>query len=267
MSEMNTVSLLKAYYSIQDVDQIPKQRVKSLWKAQNKFGFLCGIVRHGEGKHVRELEKALSSGEFQSNKEELIERLYERYIQPFKQHNGSRCSTLTCSSTTSTNGDKLLEEVARELRHKDLKKAVWEHDTACLSCWDTIQCEAAHIITQKNNVLLSLNEMSLFQQAGIREKHQVQNGHLLCVKCHIEFDALKRYIDIVEERFILKVVNSSNDDQSAEWKWVVRNIKVLHQAQVEDWAGIDNREAVRVDGEMEILFASNDVSIQPNHIA
>jgi 5-methylcytosine-specific restriction endonuclease McrA len=259
------LSLLKAYYNIQDADQIPEQRVKSLWKPQNKFGFLYGIIQYGEENNIREIEKSLSSGEFQNNEQEFIERLYARYIQPFKLYNGSRCSTPSSSSITSrnTSGSNLVEE-----QLKSLRQAVWKRDAACLFCWDTLQCEAAHIITEKSNALVPFNESFLFQQAGIREKHhQVQNSLLLCVKCHREYGALKRYVDVVDGKFILKVVNSSNDDQNMEWKRAVRNIKVLRQAQEEDWAGIDDRKAVDADGEMQVFFVSNDVLVQPNHVA
>jgi hypothetical protein len=40
---------------------------------------------------------------------------------------------------------------------------------------------------------MTIDEESLFKKAGLVQIHQVQNEMLLCVLCHREFDALKRY--------------------------------------------------------------------------
>ncbi len=67
----------------------------------------------------------------------------------------------------------------KELVHKDLKKAVARRDVVCLFCCDKLECECAHIIAQKN-IPMAYDESSLLQRAGLIQKHQVQNGVLLC---------------------------------------------------------------------------------------
>jgi hypothetical protein len=73
----------------------------------------------------------------------------------------------------------------------------------CLFCWDKLQLQGAHIIAQKN-ISMAYDESSLLQRAGMTQKHQVQNGLLLCNKCHGEFDQLKRYVDVVDDKLVVK---------------------------------------------------------------
>jgi predicted restriction endonuclease len=53
---------------------------------------------------------------------------------------------------------------------------------------------------------------SLFQRAGLTQMNQVQNGLLLCSKCHGEFDQLKRYVDVDDDMLVVKLANQTNDE-------------------------------------------------------
>ena len=81
-----------------------------------------------------------------------------------------------------------------------------KRDGVCLFCWNRIECEGAHILAQKE-IPFRYYEASLFERAGLKQKHQVQNGLLLCSICHGQFDKLKRYVDVVDDKLVVKVVN------------------------------------------------------------
>ncbi len=118
----------------------------------------------------------------------------------------------------------------RELTHNDLKEAAMKRDGVCLFCWNNLECERAHIIAQKNNILINYDESSLFQRAGLIQKHQVQNGLLLCIKCHSQFDKLNQYVNVVDDKLVIKVVNQTNDetsDKHKQWRRDVRNLRAF----------------------------------------
>jgi hypothetical protein len=163
--------------------------------------------------------------------------------------------------------DNVPEE--RELTHKDLKKAVEKRDGVCLFCWDKQEGQGAHIIAQKN-IGMAFDEPSLLARAGLTQKHQVQNGLLLCIKCHSIFDKLKRYVDVVDDKLVVKVVNysvSGNDEKHKEWKDNVRMLKLVRSGWQENWTDIDNRQAVEPNGEMALYFVLNNATRLPNRDA
>jgi hypothetical protein len=279
--ESLTKQLLKEFYQLNNED-IPNKRERSRWLKENKFGFFLGIIQSGQDFLVSELYNLLQTGDFKVNEKEVIDKMYSFHIEEFKQHNGSGSSCHTPSAATSPSvsrsnsvedldDDYIPEESEKKLEHVDLKKAVRKRDGVCLFCWDKTQCEAAHIFGQKG-VNLAYDEPSLFQRSGLKQKHQVQNGLLLCVKCHREFDALKRYVDVVEDKFVVKVVNySSNNDTASEehkdWQTAVRIVRAVRAVNEENWTQIDGRKAVEANGEMALYFVQSNPSLMPDRKA
>jgi hypothetical protein len=275
---------LQGFYSITDPNLIPPDRYKSEWKNDNKFGFFKRIIHYGEEDHIQEIGESLSNGTFSNIEAQLIDRLYDYYIRPFKQQNGSSRSTtptsLTISReigasrantppsrsstpTSSSNGDQQV----RPLRYKDFVEALSARDGVCLMCWSIRRLEAGHIIAKKNDLIVAVNETSILERAGLYDKHQVQNGLLLCATCHKEFDALKYYVDVVNDNFVFKVVNPTNDDNDPRWKATVEEIQDNRAPKEKQWIGVDNRKATDSMGEMLVYFVKHDPSIQPNKMA
>lgn len=58
--------------------------------------------------------------------------------------------------------------------------------------------------------MLLLGKMFLFPDEPSLFQRTELNGQLLCVLCHRQFDALKRYVDVVDGNLVVKV-NDSND--------------------------------------------------------
>ena len=274
-----TKSLVKDFYIIH-YENIPNTTEKSKWTAENKCGFLLGIIKFGFVVHREKLNELLQNGQFKDQEMDFINEMYQFYIFPFKQHNGTGKSEPSCHTPQTTSShpsrqnsvedlDYIPEEEEKELTHKDLKKAVLKRDGVCLFCWTAKPIQGCHILAQKN-IPFQYDEEPLFRRAGLEQKHQVQNGLLLCSNCHMEFDALKRYVDVVDDKLMVKVVNETDDRNSEkyrEWKTAVRNLTVLRLAAEEDWVHIDNRQAVNSDGGMELYFLNPDRTLLPNRNA
>ncbi|EGF83554.1 expressed protein [Batrachochytrium dendrobatidis JAM81] len=284
-----TTQLLNEYYQI-STQAIPTQRAKSEWQDDNKRGFFLGIIQEGETSHTTQLHDLLAANQFAEQQEfstkvqladsehprTFIDEMFEYYILPFhKNYNSSSsCHTPASSRAPSrTNSAGNISNVPKEseLSHRDLKNAVEERDVACLFCWEgnKRKLQGAHIIAQKN-IGVAYNESPILLRAGLAQKHQVQNGLLLCSGCHIEFDSLKQYVDVVDNKLVVKVVNETNDPTSEKhmnWERAVRNLRALRIANEEDWARIDNRQAVESNGEMALYFVLGDPTLQPNRDA
>ena len=70
----------------------------------------------------------------------------------------------------------------------------------------------------------------LLGRIGLEDIHRVQNGLLLCKVCHGEFNELKRYVDVVDDKLVLKVVNESDDptsDKFKKWKSIFSLLKSI----------------------------------------
>ena len=267
--------LIKHYNNPLNSEDLPERRERSKWTKENKFGFLLGMAKHGQDFLVTELYNNLSQlqeEDFEKEEEEdLFGKMYDFHIKVFKQHNGTGSSCHTPTSASRSNSAEYLdgEPYGKELVHKDLKIAVEKRDGVCLFCWNQIQCQAAHIVAQKE-VPFTYDEPTLFERTGLNQKHQVQNGLLLCAVCHGEFDALKRYVDVVDEKLVVKVVNETNDttsDKHRDWQKAVRNLIAMRTANEEDWNEYDNRQAVEPNGEMALYFAENNPTNLPNRQA
>jgi hypothetical protein len=107
----------------------------------------------------------------------------------------------------------------RELVHKDLKNAVLKRDGVCLFCWNRKPVKGAHIIAQRIDNPVAYDETSLLTRVGL---HQVQNGLLLCRDCQDGFDALKLYVDVVDDKLVLKVVNDTDDENNFEFRHSIK---------------------------------------------
>ena len=274
-----TKSLVRDFYNIQH-ENIPNTREKSKWTAENKCGFLLGIIEFGFLVHRDKLNELLQNGQFKKQEKDFINEMYQFYVFPFKQHNGTGKSEPSCHTPQTTSShpsrqnsveelDYIPEEEEKELTHKDLKKAVLKRDGVCLFCWNTIECIGCHIIAQKN-IPVPYDEECLFRRAGLKQKHQVQNGLLLCSICHGQFDKLKRYVDVVDDKLVVKVVNETDDRNSEKYRQWCRTTGKLKNDRLfmeEDWVNVDNRKAVNAAEEMELYFLTKNASSLPNRKA
>jgi hypothetical protein len=223
MKNEETLKLLQTHFNLPSDDKPPTSKIKSQWAPENKLGFLCGIVEYGQDSHIDTLYNLLSQHPFEDNI--FIEDMYNYYIRPFKQHNGTGSSCHTPSdvsspksspksSKNSSRANSVVDDddyKSPQLSHTNLKKSVTARDGVCLFCWGREELHGAHIIAQKNAFVSLDDNVALLQRAGLEDKHQVQNGLLLCSVCHGRFDALKRYVDVVGDKLVLKVVNETND--------------------------------------------------------
>jgi hypothetical protein len=286
--------LLDNYYQIHTSD-LPTQRTKSQWQAENKRGFFLGIIQEGEDSHIIRLYHLLATNQFPQQQEfsttsqladpqhprTFIDDMFARYILPFHKDysDSSSCHTpLTSNPPSRSNSAEDLDYVPeemdyvpeeRELAHKDLKKAVEKRDGVCLFCWNRKPLKGCHIIAQKN-IPMVYEEPSLLLRAGLTQKHQVQNGLLLCGNCHDEFDQLQRYVDVVDGKLVVKVVNISvlgNDDKHRDWIDAIETIKDTRLGKQRRLPGFSSRQAVEPNGEMALYFVLNNPTRLPNRDA
>jgi hypothetical protein len=93
---------------------------------------------------------------------------------------------------------------------------------------------------------------------------------LLCIKCHAEFDQLKRYVDVVDDQLVVKVVNYSvlrNDDKHRDWIDAVETLKDTRLGKQRRLPEFSSRQAVEPNGEMALYFALNNATRLPNRNA
>ena len=276
--------LLDNYYQIHTSD-LPTQRTKSQWQAENKRGFFLGIIQEGEDSHIIRLHHLLATNQFTQQQEfsttsqladpqhprTFIDDMFAHYILPFHKDysDSSSCHTPLFSNRSSKSNSAEDLDYVPELTHKDLKKAVEKRDGVCLFCWNRKPLKGCHIIAQKN-IPMAYDEPSLLLRAGLTQKHQVQNGLLLCGNCHDEFDQLQRYVDVVDDKLVVKVVNYSvlrNDEKHKEWERLNGALRVSRSFWQSDWTDIDNRQAVELNGEMALYFVLNNPTKLPNRQA
>ncbi|KAJ3373495.1 hypothetical protein HDU91_006896 [Kappamyces sp. JEL0680] len=257
-------------YRIQDT--VPHQRVTSRWQSDNKCGFLLGVVEHGLDIHAAELEQVLAARDH-SRLDMFVAKCYNHYIWPVLQRNWS-CFTPSGSehSPASPDGSPSIER-----EHAGLKRALVERDRVCVFCWREFDLHAAHIVAQ-TNLLFEPAGPLLFQQMGIDHRHRVQNGLLLCVMCFEHFEKLRYYVDDVDGKLVVRVVNRArapDDDEDRHWKSEIRVLKAVRTQREEDWRDRDNRKAIDASGELGIWFwkeFADDsggavVSLRPSSVA
>ena len=268
-----TKQLLQQYYGLSEIH--PDQREKSKWMPENNFGFLLGIIAFGIDTHITQLHSLLENNNFKDQEQAFIDSMFNWYIRPFhKSYNDSLCHTPSKVSSRISSRIKSAEDLeyvpeGNDPDHTDLKAAVEERDAVCLFCWEMSNCEAAHIIAKKN-IAIEYDESSILQRAGLIHKHQVQNGFLLCKNCHNQYDLLKRYVDAVDDKLVVKVVSESNDLDSEKPKIRDKNTRKLEADRKfyeQDWILIDNRKAVEPNEEMALYFVGKNPNQLPNRNA
>jgi hypothetical protein len=267
-----TKRLLKDFYKIEK-ENLPKPREKSKWKSENKFGFLLGIIEFGLDSHTEKLHKLLRKQKFKEEELSFINDMYLFYIFPFKQANGSESSchtreTISSHPSRQNSAEDLdyFPEGEKKLTHYYLKKAVLKRDGVCLFCWDRIQCECAHILAQKE-VPFQYDEKSFFERTGLKKKHQVQNGLLLCSICYGQFEKLKRFVDVVEDKLVVKVVNETDDENNFDWIDSYESIIALRTHKLKRNEGFRCRQVLNDKGEMELYFLDDNQARLPNRKA
>ncbi|KAJ3006233.1 UNVERIFIED_CONTAM: hypothetical protein HDU68_004203 [Siphonaria sp. JEL0065] len=282
---VETLQKLADFYAISDVSGAlneavsmsgPRRPTWSQFKKQNKLGFLNGILTYApdplKEEYVAKFYWTFGSSTLPEpdtdEERNCLNLLYARFIEPFKQHGMSGSSNASPhESTPSTPGGSLtaLDLNAVDPTHSKFRSALHKRDKVCLFCWGNLELDAAHLIAQKPSASLSLIIPDLLSRAGLDSVYRVQNGILLCKVCHGQFDKLRRYIDVVDDRFVAKVVNLTNDPHDHVWRSVVDDLRGTRTLRERKWTG---RQAIDdATGEMVVYFAQDDASILPNHTA
>ncbi|TPX43865.1 hypothetical protein CcCBS67573_g10437 [Chytriomyces confervae] len=260
--------------ALHQVASMPGPR-KPIWRKfgkLNKFGFLYGILMHTPDKewqdtYIRGFYWTFGSNRLMEKEEEeqCLNLLYARFIQPFTQHDTSGSSNASSHGSlgSTPNGSSTpIKSNATDPTHSNFSTALRKRDVVCLICWGSQATDAAHLIAQKSSIPLVIEK--LLERAGMRSVFQVQNGVLLCARCHILFDALEQYIDVVDGRLIAKIVNRTNDPndkeylRDLEYLTVIRAIrkKYQHHADITD-----------SPSEMPVYIPLDDETTHPNHTA
>ena len=265
------IEMLKEFYGITEPETVPEEQCYHEWIAENKFGFLLGVLRYGEDEHREELKEALTVSTFKQIEKYLIDRLYSIYIHPFdkdgrtnqtpiKSHPGTPLITDARNEdnegfvpVTSSNQSTFRQALIERDSFLDIKYSFRKH--ACLFCWDSDSVQAAHIIAQKATPYIA----NALAQANV-QLNSPQNGLSLCIRCHNVFDQLKKYVEFNGDRILLKVVNDpfqENHDRD-------RRIKDLAMRNVSNFYGLPVTEE---DGEIVVYIPSEDVTLYPSHAA
>ncbi|KAJ3249949.1 hypothetical protein HK103_004233 [Boothiomyces macroporosus] len=281
----NTRRKLKERCSELNEHIIPEQKIKSQFDMPNKLGLLLGVIAYGIEEHVLELSSLLDNDvetfekqlEFSTKLQILdvqhsltfIDRMFNFYIATFHQKYSDAESCRTSRQNSVSSRPSSAESIAGEPTHNSLSSGVKKRDVVCLFCWNTIELHTSHIIAQKNANPLSDDENSVLTRCGLQNKHQIQNGLLLCSVCHGQFDKLKRYVDGVDGMLVVKVVNEANDndvtsEKYEEWELKVDSIRVVRGAMKKKFP---DRQATLDNGEMPLYFVDNNAAIQPSRAA
>ena len=254
-----TKQLLKEYYKI-ETESLPEYKDKLHWNDENKLGFLLGIIHYGQDSHLLELHDLLLTEQFENN--DFIDRMFNYYIVLFQ--------------STKYMGDCPVDrnihdefEYTKESEHIEFRDKILSRDKLCLFCWesDVDVLYNTHIIKY---IPMAYESMSILTKAGLNDEHQGQNGILLCITCHHRFDYLFNYIDVVDDKFVVKVVHETGEPGKTHIDWernieFFKRMRTLHQKY--STTNIDNRKAVELNDEIALYFVENDPEIQPNRYA
>lgn len=281
MQERATL-LLKAYYNLDSDHNIPPERPISEWLNDNKQGFFLGLIQHGREYHVSLLYDLLRTNQFESEQvisnliqladprhsRTFIDNMLAYYIHPFIKkyiYDSSSCQNSSSPEKRHSPND----EQTPKKTHRSLTQALQERDKACLFCWERVELKSCHIIAQED-IPMPNNEDPLLQQAGLEQKHQVQNGLFICIMCHDDFNDLRIYVESEDDRMVVKVIDKSNGDDPncrahRDWKDVVKNLTVIRTVS-EEYRN-DGRNVVEPDGEFILYFVDYDPAKLPNRKA
>jgi hypothetical protein len=223
---MSTLQRLEEFYGItSDSVTIPQRRQRRKWTKENKFGFLAELLKRGMPLHCERLERMLSTDTFGANEERFIQQIYDYYIFPFKQSTGNQCQTPTScvanleeleiiqgDDSAQKNSDSQSNSDSRSHSHHRLKQALLQRDTVCLICWKGLGLHAAHIIVEKNALVIPVDEQSILERAGLSHIHEPSNGLLLCAGVAMEDSMLLK--DILTRKWPIhrKIFDSSHSN-------------------------------------------------------
>ena len=251
-----TKRLLEQYYNLDAGKLSPMERPKSEWQDDNKFGFLLGIAEHGVDSDKDQLNAALIQGSFAENEEKILDSFFDRYIFPFHRfyHEEIMGRCRSPQSMESSRGFSSDEE-CESSEHKHMKNALVERDRVCLFCWLSTSCEGAHIIQQEDD-----ESFSYLHQAGLEDKHQVQNGLLLCMRCHDKFSMLMLHLEVCDDDQLL--INSAAMMESKTCIGIAV-IKSLRKMRIDD---VD-KVGFKNGREMALHFSSKDATQFPSRKA
>ena len=118
--------------------------------------------------------------------------------------------------------------------------------------------------------MVVFDQNSILRRSGLMQRHQIQNGLLLCMICHAEFGKLKRYVDVVDDKLVVKVVNYSilaNDEKQRYNQRIISNVMNSRSREAKYWIDIDNRQPAESNGEMALYFVDNNQALLPNREA
>ncbi|OAJ45434.1 hypothetical protein BDEG_28574 [Batrachochytrium dendrobatidis JEL423] len=206
-----------------------QHRVKSEWQDDNKRGLFLGIIQEGETSHITRLHNLLTANQF-AEQQEFSTKI--QLADP-KHH---------CTFIDDMFGYYILPF------HKDYNDS---------SSWHT---------PVSSNPTSRINSADDLDYAA--KKHQIQNGLLLCIKCHDQFGKLKQYVDVVDDKLVIKVINETNDltsDKHKKWIETIEDLKVIRRTRQKRW--IDNRQTVESNSEMTLYFIHNNLTRLPNRNA
>jgi hypothetical protein len=283
--------LLAEFYETDAALQtLPAKRQNEHWKADNKFGFFCGVLQYGLEAHTEQIFRLLQERTFAeqqvfttplqrySQRENftptLLDEMFDFYISPFhRSQAGSSSNSAETSqgSTSMTSRNPSEENIAGSLWNGDgsasrFKRALSARDQVCLFCWENRHLEGSHIIAQKGNNPVAFDEASILHRAGLSQKHQVANGLLLCKMCHSDFDTLKAYVEVAGDHLAVKVVNDSMDVSNATWKGDVFKLK-SHRQTMQVISTDASRSVEDSAGEMALCFHTPNQESLPNRKA
>ncbi|KAJ3356644.1 hypothetical protein HDU83_000506 [Entophlyctis luteolus] len=276
-----TLQKLADFYAISDITGAlnevasvsgPRRPTWSQFKKQNKLGFLNGVLTYApdplKEEYVAKLYWTFGSStlpEAETDEERsCLNLLYARFIEPFKQRASSNASPYGSTPSTPIGSSIALDLNAVDPTHANFRSALHKRDEVCLFCWGNLQLDAAHLIAQKPSPSLSLIIPDLLSRAGLDSVDRVQNGILLCKVCHGEFDALRRYIDVVDDRFVAKVVNLTSDPRNQEYIDAVGGIEDSRTGKIRRNPAFAGRTVVDGSNELPVYFADGDTTKHPN---
>lgn len=254
---------LMEIYQVTDLKPgLPEPKQKAQWGPENNIGFFKGIFEYGFTEHKSQVLDLLQSPGFvgqdlQSQKDELqrlLNQLFNSYIFAFHKHqefaNENPPGTPRSVRPTSASNS-----VTQEI----LKKELFERDYCCLFCWDKSlpYLQAAHILSRKTIRMSNVNE--LLQRAGIPNLYDVRNGLLLCMKCHHDFDTLKTFVQVEEDRMLFKAVKTPID---SEWRDTV-DVKLQTRNIFKSFIQ-DDRVPADEDNELRLWFVGQSPTNLPS---
>ncbi|KAJ3221010.1 hypothetical protein HDU81_010970 [Chytriomyces hyalinus] len=207
-----------------------------------------------------------------------LDFLFSQFIEPFKQEDRcvrwsssmapSRCGSNSGSSTPEESRTAL-ELNAENPTHSSFEVALHERDKVCWFCWGPMALDTTLLIPRapSTSTLLNRGYLALLNRAGLVSEYQVQNGVLLCISCHQEFECLRRYFDVVDGHLVAKIVNMTNDPEDRDHTRQVIRIQRHRKIIIEIMDECGDRTIVNGNNDLPLYFVNNDTSRHPNHIA